>query len=744
MRYVIALCVTFLCLSQLSAQNGDIRGNVYDRASGEPVSFATVFLKGTDIGTVTNSSGFFNMAGVPKGDYTIVVSFIGFDSLITQVSLRANQIINKQMFISESSFKLDEVSISGKREQARTEVKISSITVTPKEIKSLPSTGGEPDIAQYLQIIPGVITTGDQGGQIYIRGGSPVQNKILLDGMTIFNPFHSIGIFSVFETEIIRTVDVLTGGFSAEYGGRISAIVDMKTREGNRSRLSGLVSGGPFMAKVLLEGPISRFRDDKPGSTSFLITAKHSYIDKTSPSLYKYAIDPEVGKLPFQFTDIYGKVSSVSNNGSVLNLYGFNFDDKVNYTGLADLNWKASGAGTNFKLIPNNSSIIVGGNVNYSRYFIKLNEVQADPRTSEIKGLQSNLDFSYFNRNAEIRYGIEFNTFSTDFDFTNFLKIPISTKNNNTEIAGYFKYKLATKKIVFDPSVRFQYYASLGTVNIEPRLGLKWNVTDKVRLKAAGGLFSQNLMSSVSERDIVNLFVGFITSPDLIKSTHGIAGFEIDLSDRTDINVEGYYKDFTSLYNLNRNKRSAQESNFSKETGESYGVDFLLKSTWVNWSLWLGYSLGFVNRDDGVQTFPALFDRRHNINVVGTYEFGRSRKWEAGVRWNLGSGFAFTKIQGFFGDNKFPNGLDTHFGTENPDIGVIYSDKINSGRLPYYHRLDVSLKRRIDITKFMYFDVTASVTNAYDRKNIFYFNVVENRRVDQLPFLPSLVVSFHF
>ncbi len=736
--------MTFLCLSQLSAQNGDIRGNVYDRASGEPVSFATVFLKGTDIGTVTNSSGFFNMAGVPKGDYTIVVSFIGFDSLITQVSLRANQIINKQMFISESSFKLDEVSISGKREQARTEVKISSITVTPKEIKSLPSTGGEPDIAQYLQIIPGVITTGDQGGQIYIRGGSPVQNKILLDGMTIFNPFHSIGIFSVFETEIIRTVDVLTGGFSAEYGGRISAIVDMKTREGNRSRLSGLVSGGPFMAKVLLEGPISRFRDDKPGSTSFLITAKHSYIDKTSPSLYKYAIDPEVGKLPFQFTDIYGKVSSVSNNGSVLNLYGFNFDDKVNYTGLADLNWKASGAGTNFKLIPNNSSIIVGGNVNYSRYFIKLNEVQADPRTSEIKGLQSNLDFSYFNRNAEIRYGIEFNTFSTDFDFTNFLKIPISTKNNNTEIAGYFKYKLATKKIVFDPSVRFQYYASLGTVNIEPRLGLKWNVTDKVRLKAAGGLFSQNLMSSVSERDIVNLFVGFITSPDLIKSTHGIAGFEIDLSDRTDINVEGYYKDFTSLYNLNRNKRSAQESNFSKETGESYGVDFLLKSTWVNWSLWLGYSLGFVNRDDGVQTFPALFDRRHNINVVGTYEFGRSRKWEAGVRWNLGSGFAFTKIQGFFGDNKFPNGLDTHFGTENPDIGVIYSDKINSGRLPYYHRLDVSLKRRIDITKFMYFDVTASVTNAYDRKNIFYFNVVENRRVDQLPFLPSLVVSFHF
>ncbi len=141
------------------------------------------------------------------------------------------------------------------KEQAKSEVQISKLSVTAKQIRSLPSAGGQADIAQYLTVLPGVVFTGDQGGQLYIRGGSPVQNRILLDGMTIFNPFHSIGFYSVFETELIRNVDVLTGGFNADYGGRISAVVDVKTREGNRKRLAGLVSGSPFLAKAMIEGP---------------------------------------------------------------------------------------------------------------------------------------------------------------------------------------------------------------------------------------------------------------------------------------------------------------------------------------------------------------------------------------------------------------------------------------------------------------------------------------------------------
>lgn len=738
------IVVFLLCILGLNAQKGSIRGNVYDKETGEPLAYASVFLKGTQLGDVSDIDGFFNISGLPVGEYTLVVSYLGFDTVSLDIAIRNNQIINKQINMVESSTLLGEVSVSGKKQQARTEVKISSLTVTPKEIKALPSTGGEADIAQYLQIIPGVVSTGDQGGQIYIRGGSPVQNRILLDGVTIFNPFHSIGLFSVFETEAIRTVDVLTGGFPAEYGGRISAIVDIKTREGNKTRPSGIISASPFIAKALLEGPISKFTEEKQGSISYLLTGKTSFIDKTSKSLYEYALDPASESLPFKFTDVYGKLSSVSKNGSFFNLFGFSFNDKVNYTGLADLDWKNSGMGANFKLIPSNSSLIVGGNVAYSKYLITLNEVNEEPRTSELSGLQANINFTYFGRNSEFKYGVEFNANTTDFKFTNFRQISIDIKENDTELAGYFKFRKVLGDWVVDPSLRLQYYASLKKTAVEPRLGVKYNVSNDFRIKFAGGVYTQSLMSSVSERDIVNLFVGFITSPELIKANHAVFGFEYDLNDRIDINIEGYYKDFNSLQTLNRNKRSITESDFTEETGDAYGIDFLLKSSWVDWSLWLGYSLGFVNRNDGLQEFPALFDRRHNINLVLDYKFGRDDAWQAGLRWNVGSGFAFTKIQGFFEDNKIPKGLETVFGVENAPIGVIYSEQINSGRLPYYHRLDLSLSRKVKLTKYTYFDITAAVTNAYDRENIFYFNVVENRRVNQLRILPSLVVAFHF
>lgn len=733
-----------LVLSISNGQKADIRGHVYDQETGDPIPYVVVHVKGTKFGAITDESGFYNISSIPAGDYLIFASFIGYDSAYSNISLKNGQFLNKNFNLKESGVSLNEVSISAEKEQARTEVKVSTITITPKEIKSLPSTGGEPDIAQYLQIIPGVITTGDQGGQIYIRGGSPVQNRILLDGMTVFNPFHSIGIFSVFETEIIRSADVLTGGFGAEYGGRVSAIVDLKTREGNKKRFSGILSGSPFMAKALLEGPIIKYSEDKNSSTSFLLTAKKSYIDQTSRSLYKYALDSLTGNLPFSFQDVYGKISTISSNGSFLNLFGFNFTDQVKYPGLANLDWKATGAGANFKLIPSNSGLIVGGNIAYSDYKIFLDESQSSPRSSRIKGVLSNIDFTFFGRNSETKYGIEFNAYSTDFKFTNFLKVPVAQEDNNTEIAGYIKHRYTSKKFVFDPSIRFQYYASISRLNVEPRFGMKYNLHPRLRLKLAGGLYSQNLMSSVSERDIVNLFVGFLTSPDLIYGSHAIAGTEIDVRQNITLNIETYYKKFNSLYNLNRNRRTSIEPAYVKETGNSYGIDFLVNARWVNWRVWLGYSLGYVNRDDGVQKFPALFDRRHNLNLVLDYNWGRAKCWETGLRYNMGSGFAFTKVQGFIGEYRLENGIETNFGIDNPQIGVVYSDKINSGRLPYYHRVDYSIKRRIDFTKYVNLEITASVTNALDRNNIFYFNVVRNTRVNQLPILPSLAVSLHF
>lgn len=748
-------------LSFTFAQSGNIRGNVYDENTGDPVMFGTVRLDGTELGTNTDLDGFFSIGNLEPGKYKLVVTYVGYDSVALDITVAQNAIVYKQIYLKESAISLGEVNISARREKARSEVAISQVTVTSKQLKALPSTGGEPDIAQYLPVLPGVITTGDQGGQLYIRGGAPIQNLVLLDGMTIYNPFHSIGFFSVFETETIRSVDVLTGGFNAYYGGRMSAVVDIKTREGNRKRYSGQVSASPFLTKAVLEGPIKKWEGQGSGSSSFLLTAKHSYIDETSRALYSYAesaID-STNSLPYNFTDIYGKLSFLTGNGTKLNLFGFNFTDRVNYS-VADLSWQSSGGGADFVVIPPNSNVIVGGLVGFSDYDISLVEQDGNPRTSSISNVSAQLDFTYFGAGSEVKYGFLFQGINTDFIFRNFLGNTIQQRDFTTELSLFFVYKQKIGNLILEPSLRSQFYVSQQTTSLEPRLGLKWNITEGFRFKAAGGKYSQNLLSSVNERDVVNLFVGFLSGPEeaifqpggtepadnrIQTAWHAVGGFEVDLTSDLELNVEGYYKDFTQIIDLNRNKLSPTEPDFATETGDAYGVDFSLRYEMSNLYLWGTYSLAYVNRDDGFQTYPTIFDRRHNVNFLGTYGFGENNAWEFGARWNFGSAFPFTQTQGFYPLINFVlDGLDTDPLTSNPPIGIAFSEDRNGGRLVPYHRLDISLKRTIEFSEFAGMEILASVTNVYNRNNIFFIDRRTAERVDQLPILPSLNIKFKF
>jgi len=278
-------------------------------------------------------------------------------------------------------------------------------------------------------------------------------------------------------------------------------------------------------------------------------------------------------------------------------------------------------------------------------------------------------------------------------------------------------------------------------------------------LKFAGGLYSQNLISTVNERDIVNLFVGFLSGPEerifepgtreptdhrLQKSVHAIFGAEFDLTKNIEFNIEPYFKGFTQLININRNKLSAEDPDFSTETGDAYGIDFFLKYQTQKWYVWLTYSLGYVNRFDGEQNYPTIFDRRHNVNVLLTYNWGEANAWEASARWNMGSGFPFTLTQGFYDRQDLFDGVSSDYLTENGRLGIIYDEKRNSGRLPYYHRLDMSLKRTFTFDKYRKLETVLSVTNAYNRQNIFFFDRVRYERVNQLPILPSLGVIFTF
>lgn len=760
-----------VCATASAQKGGSVRGNVFDKDTGEPMIFINVLLKGTDIGTTTDVDGFFSIGGIPAGKYTMLVTSIGYDSSLVDITVKEGGILNQRVMLTESAVQLGTVEVSSRKEQARSDVAISKVTVTANQIKALPGTGGQADIAQYLPVLPGIISTGDQGGQIYIRGGSPIQNRIMIDGMTIFNPFHSIGFYSVFETEIIKTVDVLTAGFNAEYGGRISAVVDLNTREGNRKRVAGLVSANPFQAKAVIEGPLQKFQEGG-GSSSFLFTAKHSYINETSPLLYSYAVDttfyPSAGdglsdkdrkRLPFSFTDFYGKLSFLAANGSKLNLFGFNFNDDVNYIGVAKLGWQNVGGGTNFTLIPPNSNLVIGGTIAYSDYQIELQEAGEQPRTSGISNYNVKLDFTYYGLRNEIKYGFEVIGLDTKFKFRNFAGNTISQNDNTTEVGAFVKYKVRYGDLILEPSLRFQYYASQSKASLEPRFGMKYNVTDGFRLKAAGGVYSQNLISSVNELDVVNLFVGFLTGPEerltllntneqassrLQKAYHAVVGTEIDLTKNLELNVEPYFKNYTQLIQINRNKLSPTDPNFVTEKGKAYGIDLTLRYETKKVYLWGTYSLAYVNRDDGEQIYPTIFDRRHNVNLLGTYKFGPKLEWEAALRWNMGSGFPFTLTQGFYDNINFNDGLNTDPKTTNGDLGVVLDSKRNAGRLPYYHRLDGSVKRTFKFSKYTSLEVVASATNMYNRENIFYFDRVRNKRINQLPIMPTLGLTLNF
>ncbi len=737
------------------AQKGDIRGTVFDKKSGEAMIFTNVVLRGTTIGATTDLNGFFSISNVASGNYTLSCTNVGYDTVTVEIALKGNDIVNQKIFLSPKAIQLGDIEVTAKKEEKKTETTVSLTKLTAKDIQRLPSVGGETDLAQYLQVIPGVIFTGDQGGELYIRGGSPIQNKVMLDGMTIYNPFHSIGLFSVFETDVIKNANVMTGGFNAENGGRLSAVVDVVTRDGNKKRFAGKVSTSPFMSKVLLEGPFKKI-DSNGSSISWMLNTRNSYLDKSSKVFYNYV---DTAGIPFAFNDYYGKISMNGGNGSKLSVFGFNYNDHVNYNHVSDFRWNNVGLGTNFVLVPGGSNMLIGGSISYSDYHIALKEADDKARTSRIKGFDLSTYFTYFlAHNSEVKYGFTVGGYTTDFEFFNSLGLKIGQKQNTTEIGGYVVVKEVLNRLVFEPSFRFQYYASLPVLSPEPRIALKYNLTESIRLKASAGIYSQNFISTKSDKDVVNLFSGFLTGPDqelrdlngniaknnLQRAQHLVGGVEVDVNKNLDVTVESYFKNFGQLIGLNRDKILPTDPDFQIETGKAYGVDVLFKYEYKGWYVWTGYSLGYVTRNNGTQIYPPHYDRRHNANVVLSYTFGKNKQWSVDARWNLGSGFPFTKTQGFYEFYNFLDGINTNYINGNGQLGIIYDSTLNSGRLPYYHRLDISAKRVFKLGKNAKLEANISIINAYNRENIFYFDRIRYKRVNQLPFLPSAGVSMSF
>jgi len=763
--------IPFMSFAQ---KQGTIKGFVYDKKTGEPIINASIIIQSAKTGVETDVNGYFSI-GLPSGSYTVVCTNLGYDSVVLNINLLPDAVVNKTIHLEQRGMELAGHEVIARQTQKKSQVGIGITNITPTQLKILPSAGGEPDLAQYLQVIPGVVFTGDQGGQLYIRGGSPSQTGIYLDGVTIYNPFHSIGLYSIFETEALRNVDVYTAGFGAQYGDRTSAVVDAHTKDGNKNNMAGLVSVSPIMTRAMLEGPLMKQKKENGASITYLVTAKTSYLEQSSQSIYKGLGEPFSSGLHYDFSDFYGKVTFSGDNGSKLNLFGMSYNDKaalldpVSHLESGNFNWQQQGGGGTFVITPSGSADLIDGKLSFSNYNISLSQLNnpADtvPRASQIGGFEGAINFTHFLPNySQLKYGVEVSGIHTSLNYYTEPGVSI-TESQQSTMAGLFLSwrKDYSDKLIIEPSIRVQYYSELQKLSPEPRLGIKYNINDNIRIKVAGGVYSQNIISTKSDQDIVNLFTGFLLSPsesirdangnpvssNLQTAYHFVTGVEFDVRN-VEFNLEPWYKYFGQIDELNNHKLAATDADFIAASGVAYGTDINCK--YQHSRVYLYAAMGYqvvnytsIGPDGSKQTYPAPFDCRVNGNIVGSYTLGKNKDWDISCRFNVHSPFPFTQTQGFYENtNMTATGLGTNNLILNGPMGIIYNNTLNSGRLSWYHRLDMSAKKKITLSPKSALDITFAVTNVYDRSNVFYVDRTTNLVIYQLPIFPSINLTFTF
>ena len=758
-KYTLTLLLSVLCLFAFS-QHAVLKGFTYDESSGESLPYCTIQLMGTSYGALSDATGAFLINKIPAGTYTVKVSRMGYEDLIDTITVGSSGNTTKRYSIAPSSQTLDAVQIMGENTRKEQETRTAVISVTPKDMSKMPAIGGQPDFAQYLQVLPGIISTGDQGGQLYVRGGTPVQNMLLLDGTILFNPFHSIGIFSVFDMDIMSSADVYTGGFGAEFGGRISSVMDIKTRDGNKKHLAGKVDVSNIGAQLLLEGPLLKLKDDRKTSISFILSGKGSYLQQASKVFYPYVENAD--GLPYNFLDLYGKVTLATRNGSRLNIFGFNYSDRVKYSSVANYGWDNWGIGSNFLIVPGDAPTTIEGSLAYSKYTSELQDVNFDPRRSSMDGFTFDLGFNYYLGKSLLKVGVDVVGYNTNYEYYTIYHSQRTIEDHTTDLSLFVKYKYNFRnKLLIEPGFRLQYYYSLGQVSPEPRLAIKYNILNNLRLKLAAGMYSQNLVSVTSDQDVVSLFTGFISSPlesallpstligddkeikgRLQKAQHVVLGLEYDPISPLSINIEGYFKNFSQLISVNRYKMLDSDNEFIWEKGKAYGGDISIKYDHKGVYLWFVYSLGWVTRTDGKIEYYPHFDRRHNINLVASYSFGKRRSWEVNCRWNFGTGFPFTQTQAYF-PHYDPTQINNDYVTSNEDVYFLLAG-FNQSRLPSYHRLDLGVKKKFYLGPRHTLEASLSMTNVYNYKNVFYVNRTTNDIIYQLPFLYYFGLTWRF
>ena len=762
--FAFIFLLTFLNLRARDNEKYSISGIVTESKSGETTIGTSISVYEDSIttnskpitGAITNKFGFYSIPKIKAGKYFIVVRNIGYENFNTEIDISRDLKLNIKLINKETETK--EVVITADR-LSNSLSRISTVTLKPDFIFKMPSLGGESDVFRTLQLLPGIKQGSELSSGLYVRGGSSDQNLVLLDGVIVYNPLHLGGFLSSFNTDAIKDVKVIKGAFPAEYGGRLSSVIDMSMKEGNSEKLSG--SGGISLisSRLTVEGPIGK-------DCSFMISGRRMYLDlilglipdaKDSPDYYFYDLN---AKINFKLSDddrlfVSGffcrdVLDSPNSDNDAFSIYWGNKTGNIRWMHIL-----SPTVFTNFSLIYTNYNF----NIDLSD---KNHNTNSWKSKSEIEDIVLRGDLTYFPfDNHTIKTGLDLTFHNFDVSAYSFIydygdiapKNLIKTFDASLFIQDEWKISDVLNSNI---GTRFYYFQEGKYFNIEPRLSLSYTIAENTTLNFSTAVANQYL-HMITRGDIplpTDVWYPSTVKTKPSQSWQTVLGVEKIFNDGEYLfSIEAYYKGMRDLLeykdNVNFSFGIPLDSQFTAGSGKAYGIEFFLNKRLGNLTGWIGYTLSatkrkFADLNEGKEFYPR-YDRTHDIAIAMNYKLGDD--WELGATWTYGTGQAYTMPTASYGFMEIGLGSDNYLNDK-----LLFTSR-NDFRLPAFHKLDLNFMFKFDMFNLP-FELSINIYNAYNHKNPFFWYIDTDystteykkviKQVTLFPIIPTFGLSFKF
>ena len=751
MNFFFFTVLVLLGAGALPSNAADISGFVRDKSNGESIPFVNIYLKGQKRGGTSNESGYYAISAVPPGSYTLLASSVGYATFQYAVKLDTTDII-LDILLREEIIELEATIVEGEREEGENfDISPGRTLLQVGELKSAPA-AIEADPIRTIQTLPGVATLSDFSVGLYVRGGTPDQNLILLDGTDVYNASHLFGLFSTFPADAAKNVELLRGGYPAKYGGRLSSVLNVLTDEGNKENFETQGGISLLSSRLTTQGPV--------GKGSYLLSGRRTHLDPLLSIAEKRS--EEIERLNYNFYDIQGKTHQVFSHADQLTLAAYSGQDNMlirvfEFEG--DLEWGNRTLSSKWTHIFA-SNLFGNFLITGSRFKAKTSFDTEDVRLLELNRLTDlsfKGDFTYYPNEAHtIEAGFLVKRMSMEYDFgeseRSWFNINVDGWHHSVYAQDNWS---ASQRLTLQPGLRINYFSNGKYTGVSPRLAARYRLTPNTYLKTAVGRYHQYLFRLSREFQGISLLSNVWALADASavpsKAMHYIAGLETKFAD-LDFDVEIYYKDYWEIYEINYDEQESTRiaDILRRGAGQAYGFDLLLKKRAGKHTGWLSFSTGLsertiagLNMDESgrERPFKSKFDRRLGLNLIHSWSFARN--WTLNCRAVYTSGQPYTQVLGR-GEIVIPSGDRLYFEEKGPLNGV---------RLPSYQRLDMALQwQRIFRTWELKFYL--QLINATNRENLFNYYWTSGasdqqkpgrrKGLSMLPVLPSLGLDFSF